>query len=53
MSIGKRYRRWRRYRAMVRELQGYSPVELKDLGISRVDIDRVAFDAVYRYRPDA
>ena len=40
-----RYRRWRRYRDTVRELQNLSPRELNDLGINRGDIGRLAREA--------
>ncbi len=40
-----RFRRWRRYRETVRELQGLSSRELHDLGINRVDIGRLAREA--------
>jgi uncharacterized protein YjiS (DUF1127 family) len=40
-----RYRRWRRYRETVRELQGLSTRELSDLGIHPNDIGRVARQA--------
>ena len=40
-----RYRRWRRYRETVRELQGLSRRELSDLGIARGDIGRLAREA--------
>jgi uncharacterized protein YjiS (DUF1127 family) len=43
-----RFQRWRRYRRIVRELQDYSNHELSELGIARVDIGRLARDAVYR-----
>lgn len=44
-SIMNRYRRWRRYRETVRELQGLTSRELSDLGIHRNDIGRIARDA--------
>jgi uncharacterized protein YjiS (DUF1127 family) len=44
-SIYNRYRRWRRYRETVRELQNLSSHELKDLGIHRGDIGRLAREA--------
>jgi uncharacterized protein YjiS (DUF1127 family) len=44
-TILDRYRRWRRYRATVRELQGLTPRELSDLGINRADISRLAREA--------
>ena len=40
-----RFRRWRRYRNTVRELQGLSPRELNDLGIDRGEISRLAREA--------
>ena len=40
-----RFRRWRRYRDTVRELQGLSTRELNDLGINRGDISRLAREA--------
>ena len=44
-TLYSRYRRWRRYRETVRELQGLSSRELNDLGIHRVDISRLAREA--------
>ena len=44
-TIYDRYRRWRRYRETVRELQGLSRRELNDLGIQRGDIGRLAREA--------
>jgi uncharacterized protein YjiS (DUF1127 family) len=44
-SMFDRFRRWRRYRQTVRELQGLSTRELTDLGIGRGDIGRVAREA--------
>lgn len=44
-SIRDRYRRWRRYRSTVRELQSLSTRELNDLGINRGDIGRLAREA--------
>ncbi len=44
-TLYDRYRRWRRYRETVRELQGLSTHELNDLGINRVDISRLAREA--------
>jgi uncharacterized protein YjiS (DUF1127 family) len=41
-----RYRRWRRYRETVRELQNLSSHELNDLGIRRDEISRLARQAV-------
>ncbi len=40
-----RFRRWRRYRQTVRELQNLSTRELTDLGIHRSDIGRLAREA--------
>lgn len=50
MTIRENYRRWQRYRSMVRELRDYAHHELSELGIARADISRVAFDAVYHPR---
>ena len=47
MNIRENYRRWQRYRTMVRELRDYSHHELTELGVARADISRIAFDAVY------
>ena len=44
-NLMDRYRRWRRYRETVRELQGLSSRELGDLGIIRADIGRLAREA--------
>jgi uncharacterized protein YjiS (DUF1127 family) len=44
-TIYGRFRRWRRYRETVRELQVLTPRELSDLGISRGDIGRLAREA--------
>jgi uncharacterized protein YjiS (DUF1127 family) len=44
-NLYSRYRRWRRYRETVRELQALSPRELNDLGIQRGDISRLAREA--------
>jgi uncharacterized protein YjiS (DUF1127 family) len=44
-GIYNRFRRWRRYRDTVRELQGLSTHELNDLGIHRGDISRLAREA--------
>ncbi len=44
-TLVSRFRRWRRYRDTVRELQGLSTRELNDLGINRVDISRLAREA--------
>jgi len=47
MKMRERYRLWRQYRRMVREVGDYRHHELSDLGIARADIDRLDFDAVY------
>ena len=52
MTIKERYRKWRRYRIMVRELADYRSFELGELGIARVDINRLAYDAVYGHPID-
>jgi uncharacterized protein YjiS (DUF1127 family) len=44
-TLRSRYRRWRRYRETLRELQGLSGRELSDLGINRGDIGRLAREA--------
>ena len=44
-TLVSRYRRWRRYRETVRELQGLSTHELSDLGIRRGEIGRLAREA--------
>jgi uncharacterized protein YjiS (DUF1127 family) len=44
-TLYQRYRRWRRYRDTVRELQSLSTHELNDLGIRRGDIGRLAREA--------
>jgi uncharacterized protein YjiS (DUF1127 family) len=44
-SLYTRFRRWRRYRDTVRELQGLSTRELNDLGIQRGEISRLAREA--------
>jgi uncharacterized protein YjiS (DUF1127 family) len=46
MKIVERYRRFVRYREMVRELHAYSDGELNDLGVARADIEQIAFEAV-------
>jgi uncharacterized protein YjiS (DUF1127 family) len=42
MSIKEIFRRWRRYRQIVRELECYSHQELTELGIAPADIGRIA-----------
>jgi uncharacterized protein YjiS (DUF1127 family) len=44
-NIINRYRRWRRYRDTVRELNSLSTHELNDLGINRGEIARLAREA--------
>ena len=44
-SILNQYRRWRRYRDTLRELNSLTSRELDDLGITRGDIGRVAREA--------
>lgn len=44
-TIYGRYRRWRRYRETIRELQSLSGRDLQDLGIQRTDIGRLAREA--------
>lgn len=42
MDVRQSYNRWRRYRAVMRELDSYSRSELTELGIAPQDIGRVA-----------
>jgi uncharacterized protein YjiS (DUF1127 family) len=44
-SLYENFRRWRRYRTTVRELSHLSSHELRDLGITRGDISRLAREA--------
>lgn len=44
-NIFHAYIRWRRYRVSVRELAKLGDRELRDIGISRSDIQRVAWDS--------
>jgi uncharacterized protein YjiS (DUF1127 family) len=44
-TFGRRVRRWRQYRNTVRELTALSRRALDDLGISRFDIHRLAWQA--------
>lgn len=41
-------RRWRRYDASIRELSRLGDRELADIGISRSDIQRVAWESAQR-----
>ena len=43
-NVYKFLRSWRRYNASLRELNGLGDRELSDIGISRSDIPRVAWD---------
>jgi len=47
MNMKERFRRWRRYQQTVRELRGYSPHELSELGIASADIGRIALDTAF------
>jgi uncharacterized protein YjiS (DUF1127 family) len=42
-SIVRRYQAWRRYETVRRELSHLTDRELADIGITRSDIDRIAF----------
>lgn len=44
--LKSRYTTWKRYSRTVAELQSLSNRELSDLGINRVDIPRLAREAV-------
>ncbi|SEQ03493.1 protein of unknown function [Faunimonas pinastri] len=44
-NVYENYRRWRRYRTTVRELETLTPRDLQDLGIRRNDIQRLAREA--------
>jgi uncharacterized protein YjiS (DUF1127 family) len=44
-GLRTRYSRWQRYSRTVSELEGLSNRDLADLGISRVDIQRLAREA--------
>jgi uncharacterized protein YjiS (DUF1127 family) len=46
MDIRERYRRWRSYRRVVRELREYSNDELAELGMSPYDIESIAIRTV-------
>ena len=45
-NLKTRYSRWQRYSRTVTELESLSNRDLADLGISRVDIPRLARQAV-------
>ena len=45
-TLRNRYNRWQRYNRTVTELESLSNRDLADLGISRVDIPRLAREAV-------
>ena len=47
-GLRTRYSRWQRYSRTVSELEGLSNRDLADLGISRVDIQRLAREAARR-----
>ena len=47
-TLVNRYRRWRRYRETLREIETLSPHELEDIGISTADIRRRAREAAGR-----
>ena len=48
MNIARSINNWRKYRPTVTELGRMSNRELRDLGIERADIDRVARTAFAR-----
>ena len=47
-GLRTRYSRWQRYSRTVSELEGLSNRDLADLGINRVDIQRLAREAARR-----
>ena len=47
-SIARRFHTWRRYGAAVNELSHLSDRELADIGITRSDIPRIAWDNAHR-----
>lgn len=47
-DLSKAFADWRLYRRTLAELQGMSDRDLADLGVSRLSIRDIAFDAVYR-----
>lgn len=48
-SIVRFVREWRRYNQSLRELQSLGDRELADIGISRSDIQRVAWTASHQH----
>ena len=46
-TIVRFFREWRRYNVSLRELQALGDRELADIGISRSDIQRVAWSATH------
>ena len=51
-SIGESFRQYRAFRATYEELNSLSGNELADIGISRSDITRIAYDAAYGGKSD-
>jgi uncharacterized protein YjiS (DUF1127 family) len=49
-SISRRFQTWRRYGAAMNELSHLSDRDLADIGISRSDIQRLAWMAAQRPR---
>jgi uncharacterized protein YjiS (DUF1127 family) len=47
MNLRDRIRRRRQYKMLVREMSEFSHCELTELGITRADIGRIAWDAAY------
>ena len=48
-SIVRAFREWHRYNQSLRELQSLGDRELADIGISRSDIQRVAWTAAHQH----
>jgi len=48
MSIANLLRAWRRYNASLQELNRLDDRELADIGISRSDIPRIAWENAHR-----
>ena len=46
-SIARFYQAWKRHEAVRRELSHLTDRELADIGISRSDIDRIAFEEAH------